>query len=364
MKKFIISLAVILGVVGTVINWINPKKEKYLTYTAIAPLVAFGIAQGISTLGGLAVDAIGRKRQMKQNRELAEIQQKNNLAIMAKQNEYQMKMWENTNASAQVEQYKKAGLNVGLMYGGSGQGGQSQLGSTSGGAGQGQAGGQVHGMEIQQAMQMAMLQSQLEVNKSIASKNNAEAEKTKGVDTEETISKIEQLKQITTNAKVQEAIMRYEEKIKEIEANVNKQTEDEQINNLKLANEELKKTIEGQGLDNQLKEGVMKDLIIQANQTTAEQQLRMMLIKANITNVNLDTKQKQEAINKIVQEISKLKQETANLRQERDIQWQEMENDKKRVLMELMRTEFQTSDEQREKILSEIWKKYATTTPK
>jgi hypothetical protein len=64
----------------------------------------------------------------------------------------QMQMWKDTNASAQMRELKKAGLNPSLMYGGSGAGGSTTTGSNSAGSASGGA-APVMGMDISSIVQ-------------------------------------------------------------------------------------------------------------------------------------------------------------------------------------------------------------------
>ena len=120
----------------------------------------------------------------------------NQLTLMKKQHEYNeesanaaqagaYEMWEKTNYAAQIDQMKKAGLSPALMYGQAGAGG----GTVSGAQGQGTSQPtdrsiemKLKGQEI--GLQLANLASQIKLNESQANKNNAEANKTAGVDTE------------------------------------------------------------------------------------------------------------------------------------------------------------------------------------
>ena len=97
-----------------------------------------------------------------------------------------MDYWDYTNWENQVDHLKKAGLNPALMYAKGGQGGQT-------GGGQAQGAGlspsnqeAVKTQRMGMALQMAQIESQIKVNESVAEKNNADAEKTSGVDTEAT----------------------------------------------------------------------------------------------------------------------------------------------------------------------------------
>lgn len=74
-----------------------------------------GIGATIAGAGaGAIMDIIQANRNRKRAKEMAVFNR-----------EQQMKFWEDTNYPAQVEQMKKAGLNIGLMYEGGGQTGQT-----------------------------------------------------------------------------------------------------------------------------------------------------------------------------------------------------------------------------------------------
>lgn len=83
-----------------------------------------------------------------------------------------MKNWHETNYGAQVDEMNKAGLNPSLMYGSAGQGGSTQ--AASGGAAP-----QPQPFDIG-AMEGLLAQSTIELNKSQAEKNLAEADSTRG----------------------------------------------------------------------------------------------------------------------------------------------------------------------------------------
>jgi hypothetical protein len=91
----------------------------------------------------------------------------------------QKKMWEETNAPAQVEQLKKAGLNPALMYGSGGGGGATTRSADvqAPRAGQGTILGmeQIRAQRAEMGMQMASLKSTIDLNESQAEKNRAEA---------------------------------------------------------------------------------------------------------------------------------------------------------------------------------------------
>lgn len=142
---------------------------------------------GSSPVGAIAGGILGMfndRRQIKQQERLQNLQMQGQRAMGIFNYNQQMKLWENTNYPAQVEQMKKAGLNPAMIYGMGGSGGattNAQPGNVTGG--QAPSGGH----EIQDMSGMGMQRSLLEAQKRVletqADKNEAEANKTKGVDT-------------------------------------------------------------------------------------------------------------------------------------------------------------------------------------
>lgn len=95
-------------------------------------------------------------------------------------NEQAMKMWRDTNVGAQKEEMQKAGLNVGMMYGGTGAGGSATASTNTGQV-------STSGAQAPQGMGMQMnplIDSQIELAKAQTEKTRAEAIKIGGVDTE------------------------------------------------------------------------------------------------------------------------------------------------------------------------------------
>lgn len=126
----------------------------------------------------------GNKRranaQYEQQKRLTEMQAGYNEQLMEKSYDLQQQMWNDTNYEAQIEHAKAAGLNPAMLYAKGGSGGSTGSGGTSiGGAQASDETSRLQAETAQQGMglQLAMMQSQIEVNKSIAAKNNAEATK-------------------------------------------------------------------------------------------------------------------------------------------------------------------------------------------
>lgn len=91
------------------------------------------------------------------------------------QRDQQMKLWEDTNYKAQMEQMRKAGLNPGLMYEGGGQGGQT---TPAGGASADVPENDGMGLQMgaQSAMQAAAMKAQIDLTKAQTEKTRIEAE--------------------------------------------------------------------------------------------------------------------------------------------------------------------------------------------
>lgn len=182
-------------------------------------------SQAIGAGMGLALQKQQDRRQLRQQDKLLYQQQGYNKEMTEFNRMQQMKMWEDTNYSAQMEQLRKAGLNPGLLYGMGGGGGQSSNINTGqvGGAHAPVGGGEV-GMGMQLGLQTAMQAAQIENLKANTKKTNVEADKTAGVDTELTKTQTASLSQGIKNEQIRESILKWEDNLKRIESNIAEQT--------------------------------------------------------------------------------------------------------------------------------------------
>lgn len=174
------------------------------------------VGSGSSSLTGLITGGISQALGLSWSPKKAmEEQWKYNKDIMALQNQYQQQAaeksqqyakdyWDYTNAENQVAHLKNAGLNIGLMYGQSGAGGMG----ASGGAHQASP-DQPQGNPVGMALQVQQLEQQRRMNdaqialaEAQAEKAGAEATKISGVDTQESLKRIEGIaSQIELNLK-------------------------------------------------------------------------------------------------------------------------------------------------------------------
>jgi len=132
---------------------------------------------GMGMLGGM-LGMFEKEQQNQQQERLMDIQKQNQMDLNKQMQKIQQENWENTNYDAQRKQMEKAGLNVGLMYGGQGGGGMVMSSGSGGNAANGtppQA-----GVATGMALQMANLQAQTEVAKAQARNLNADADEKEG----------------------------------------------------------------------------------------------------------------------------------------------------------------------------------------
>lgn len=161
-------------------------------------------SSGASSLTGMITSGISQALGLSWSpRKAMEEQWKYNKNIMALQNQYQQQaaaqsqqyakdFWDYTNTENQVEHLKKAGLNIGLMYGQSGAGGMG----ASGGAKQ-ESPDQPQGNPVAMALQTQQIEQQRRMNdaqialaEAQAKKAEEEAKKIGGVDTDKVIQEI------------------------------------------------------------------------------------------------------------------------------------------------------------------------------
>lgn len=170
----------------------NPQVDAGQASSATAPTNQSSAGTGGGLIGGIiggvtgAIGMFGQKGRWKRshnaNKEYMEIQQKNQMALNQQGADLAYEQWLKTNYPAQVEQLKKAGLNVGMMYEGQGQGGTTNTGSGGGATGGGGAPAPMP-MDIGNALAAAKLAAELKLMN--AQSENIEADtENKSTDTE------------------------------------------------------------------------------------------------------------------------------------------------------------------------------------
>ena len=218
---------------------------------------------GGALMGALNANSASNQSWQRQHQLMeiqAELNQKN-----AKFNTAQAKeMWNYTNFENQMKHIKEAGLSPGLIYGMGGQGGSTQGAGTANGVGLPQDQSVGLGLRAQEiGVEMANALSQIKLNESQANKNEAEAGKIKGVDTDAQKATIENIIAQTTNEKIKRGLILgqirvadAEEELKRNTADWTKEKADEtrwNVKSLQKGIEKLAMEINGVELDNDLK---------------------------------------------------------------------------------------------------------------
>lgn len=140
---------------------------------------------GDSAIGagmGMILGGYNDRRQIKQQQKLQDMQIRGNKEMADYNKGLALDMWNDTNAEAQRKHYEDAGLNVGLMYGGSGAGGATSN-AGAGGSVSGAMAATGGGKETMDGMMAMMQQAQMGLIEAQTEKTKAEATKIAGADT-------------------------------------------------------------------------------------------------------------------------------------------------------------------------------------
>lgn len=271
-----------------------------------------GIAQilggGASNIGmGATKLAIGNKMQLKQQGKL----QRQEIAGQKEMGEFNQGLaidtWDKTNFEAQRKHMENAGLNIGLMYSGSGGGGgtTTQAGNVAGG----QASGTMDttGMGIDELVAVKQAQSNIELQE--AQKRNVDAD---------TFNKIDTSKNLRLDAE-----------IKEFQMKLNEATDLDQIMAIQEgARQELIKA------DMLARESGTQDAL--QWETIHQAQQKTILAKLEVENMKANTKLTQVEMLETMKKIDKMVSEIKNMKDLTEIQKQDM-------LTKRMQEQFNTS---------------------
>lgn len=194
----------------------------------IAP--AAGLAGGLISMIGAKKRA---ERQFMQQKELMGLQRYNQGYLNQQGFDLQKRMWEETNYPEQMKQLAIAGLNPSLLYGKGGAGGAT-TGSQGGGSASGGAAPQAPSapMDIQTGLAMAKAMSEINLLKAQAKELDTRAEKQSGVDTDEGKARIQSLLQGVENQKAQEALIRVNTRIQEVQLYVDDESKEDKIDRI------------------------------------------------------------------------------------------------------------------------------------
>lgn len=254
---------------------------------------------------GLAMQGANDRRQQKQQWELMQQQIWGQKQMVDYGNAAALKMWNDTNYSAQVEHMKKAGLNPALLYGMSGGGGAT-VSSASGNVTGGQApvgGGEVMG-GAGMGIQMALLDAQRKNIEANTKKTETETNKIGGVDTELGKTQIANLTQGIENQKVVAELTKIQGRIAAIDEWVKTETRQEAKDTIRYEMETADRTLQ---------------MLDRANEMDKETyDTKLGIIEAELTNklIEMELKQSNIAVNK-----AQIQQITAGVQQK----WKELQ---------------------------------------
>lgn len=244
------------------------KKRENMGWMDIA---SFGM-DALNTVGGWFGGQSNAQQQYKRqrnlNKQMQDIQQQN---------------WDYTNAENQVKHYEEAGLNPGLMYGSSGGGGATMGGSSGGSVGMAET-PKFMGLGIQGAQ----VESQIELNKALAEKAKAEAQRTAGqgamgaLDMQEANSRIGKLTAETGNVDQDKKLKEVQTTSQEIDNYIKDSTKELSIENAINLSEKLEQEVTALKMTNYKNSETLQTDIQQVKANLATTYLQQQATKAGI----------------------------------------------------------------------------------
>lgn len=292
-----------------------------------------GVIAGLAMLvGSIATHLINQRA----NKKAADEQWERQKEMTRRQNAMAMENWKDTNAAEQRKQYEKAGLSVGMMYS---KGGGSPMGMTPQGTAPKREVSEIEnlgagtGMALQAALQKAQVKN-IEAN---TQKTQVETQKISGVDTEKAVAETSNVIQKTKNEQVNEKILQYERELKSIEANKESMNQWESIDQMRTETKKLNAELQSAIAKGVIDEQTAEATIAQIRTNTIEQQLRIQTQEAGLLKTAQDIEASKAGMQKITAEIEKI---AADIRKGRN----ELQLERQKVINDILRTDFQTSD--------------------
>ncbi len=280
---------------------------------ALAPAVNAGL--------GLLLGDYNDERQQRQQQALTDIQVNAQKELSGYNLGLQKDMWNYTNYENQIKHLQAAGLNPALLYGKGGGGGATASispGTVSGGAAAGQAGEvqQMAAMGLQMSSQLELQRAQADALKATAEKDRAQAQKIAGVDTQQSLTTIEQLKAQTTNTNAQTALTKINTAIADIQREIATVTQTDIEKQIDLTAQKIQqevlllekeniwsketmddriKTVQ-QNLNNAVINGALQRSQIDVNNQQVQTQIKQLSINWQ----NMETEKREKAIHQIL----------------------------------------------------------------
>lgn len=243
--------------------------------------------------------------QYKQQERLTGMQAAYQSDLMKESYGLQKGMWDATNYEAQVEHAKNAGLNPAMLYAKGGAGGSTGSGGASVGGASASDESSRQAAQTQQSgmgLQLEMMKSQIEVNKSIAAKNTAEASYTGGAQTElaeaqigELSAKIDNIANLTKSETIKQEGYKADNILKGLETSLREGTlsasialATEQVNVAKTSIEKMLTDMRKTNVEASILEQAESDIVKTYNQT-----LKNLIVEGLLKNKEIQVKQEQ-----------------------------------------------------------------------
>lgn len=290
----------------------------------------------MQTALGLALEKHNDNRQIRQQGKLQGQQIQGQKQMGEFNQQLALDMWDKTNYTAQRDQLKKAGLNIGLLYG-MGGGGSATTHTPTGNVegGKAPAGGGEIGMGLQLGMQKALQEAQIENIKANTEKTKVDTQKTAGVDTAA-------IAQQTATSSTQQEVLKLEQQLKQIAISIQTQTIDETVRKIQAEVQKAEGEAEKAKNEGTMSTDTYNQVKQQIQQTTLEQAGRIALQKTSI-------KATDAQINKWSNEVWQI-YNNANL-QNRQLNQQEQQ-----ILIQKAQQEFNTSEPKQIQQYVDIWR--------
>lgn len=245
---------------------------------------------GVGTILGLALEGHNDRRQLEQQGKL-QAQQIQGQKEMGEFNlQQQLKLWEATNYSAQIEQMRKAGISPGLIYGMKGGGGTTaatQPGQVSGGIAANQSGEALASAGM--GMQLGMMQAQRQLIEAQTENVKADTAKKTGIETRKGEAEIQSIGADIDNKIIQGRILKLEEQLQTAATKIAEGTIEEHIRIISQTAAKLDAEVtmaEAQNfIDQATKEAKVAKIVTDAVTATVQQQLLRSNIEVNAAEI-------------------------------------------------------------------------------
>ena len=247
------------------------------------------LSQGLGGLVGGLFQNNANNKQLEQQSKLMDLQAFYNRQMLDYQNERAFDLANRMSYKWQVEQMKKAGLNVGLMYS-KGGGSQPTMGTGSANVNAPQA------MPQTMVMDMAAQTANIELAKAQAEKAKAEAKKISGVDTMIGEKTIENLTQGIENMKVRQRLEATQANIADIDEAIKAGTFEEALSIIRNTSRQLNAAANIAEGDSDVNKATVNTRI-----NTAKQELINKTIEADVMKQGIEVDK--ATINKMSQDI-------------------------------------------------------------